>query len=149
MTAFDSSRDIEFVTDRAWDAYARSIERRDREVFGSSDGALTITRRANFTHIVEIQPDRKGMLVRDGWREAMGGWVQLNGHCWRYEFPWGDFIDDERKANLRQGRQQYTAWRPGIGEGGGAGFLRGDSTFARLMQYVVIDWRMHTQAVTT
>jgi len=63
---------MEFVTNQQWDSYARRIERANLRARHSSLTASAIARRAS-AHIVEIQPDHKGMFVRPGWHEAMRG----------------------------------------------------------------------------
>ena len=62
--------DIEFVSNRTFDNYAKRIERKNMEQNGQSLTYSGIARRAN-PFIVDIQTDRKGMLVKVGWREAM------------------------------------------------------------------------------
>lgn len=60
----------EFVTDRQWDSYATRIEQSNLKQLGRSVTRSGIARRAQ-SFIVEIQPDRRGMIVKKGWRKAM------------------------------------------------------------------------------
>lgn len=61
----------EFVTFKAWNAYAKFIERTNFKVRGYSPCVVTIARRAS-AHILDIQDDRMGMIVLPGWRASMG-----------------------------------------------------------------------------
>lgn len=62
--------DIQFVTDKQWDGLAHRLEKINIRIWGQSLSATGIAREAS-SFIVEIQSDKKGMLVKDGWREAM------------------------------------------------------------------------------
>lgn len=60
----------EFVTYRQWDSYAMRVEKANIKREGRSLTAGGIANRARFW-IVEIQDDKKGMIVAKNWREAM------------------------------------------------------------------------------
>ena len=62
----------EFVTDRQWDGLARKIFKKNVSNHGQSLSEAGISRRAN-SYIVEIQSDKKGLIVKAGWRAAMHG----------------------------------------------------------------------------
>ena len=61
---------IEFVTNRQWDNYAKRIEKRHLLESGHSPTFTGIARRA-YPFIIEVYGDQDGMLVRPGWRAAM------------------------------------------------------------------------------
>lgn len=62
--------ETEFVTNRQWDGLASRIERSNLKKTGKSLSRTGIARRAQ-SFIVDIQPDKNGMIVRRGWRDAM------------------------------------------------------------------------------
>lgn len=62
--------ETEFVTNRQWDGLARRIFKKNIKDRGQSQSEASISRRAN-TYIIDIQTDRKGLIVKVGWREAM------------------------------------------------------------------------------
>ena len=62
----------EFVTNRQWDSCATRIMNKNMKERGHSLTQSGIARRAN-DHIVDIQSDNGGMIVKPGWREAMKG----------------------------------------------------------------------------
>ncbi|MBE0427776.1 MAG: hypothetical protein IBX72_14170 [Nitrospirae bacterium] len=66
----EAMQTAEFVTFKRFDSYAKRIERKNFKRYGHSLSFSAIARRAN-DFIVEIQSDRKGMLIRKGWRQAM------------------------------------------------------------------------------
>ena len=62
--------EIEFVTYKQFDSCAYRLEKHNLKRYNQSLTAGSIARHGN-PYIIEIQPDRKGMLIRLGWREAM------------------------------------------------------------------------------
>ena len=60
----------EFVTHNQWDRYTNRVMRENCKVHGSSLSPAGISHLAH-PFIEEIQDDRKGMIVKKGWREAM------------------------------------------------------------------------------
>lgn len=60
--------DTEFITHRQWDNYAKRIEKRNLRQHGSSLTFTGIARRES-GFIREIRAE--GMVVYNGWREAM------------------------------------------------------------------------------
>lgn len=91
--------DTEFVTDAQWDSYAHRVMSANLKRDGHSLSPSGIARRAN-TFIVDIQSDRKGMIVKKGWREAM---KQASGEI--------VIIGDDEEADEMEGRRHGP--RPG------------------------------------
>ncbi len=54
----------EFVTHQVFDSYARRLAKKSTQ-------HVNDIIRAAYPHIIVIQDDKKGMIVRPGWREAM------------------------------------------------------------------------------
>ncbi len=63
--------ETEFVTNRQWDGYATRIMNKNLKTHGRSLAQSGICRRAN-DFILDIRPDQGGMIVKIGWRKAMG-----------------------------------------------------------------------------
>ena len=61
---------IETVNDNAVERYAKSLERRMIKQCGCSLTFGAIARASN-PFVIEIRPDQKIMIMREGWREAM------------------------------------------------------------------------------
>lgn len=59
---------VEFITNRQWDSYARRLERSSLRTHGKSLTATSIARYAN-CYVVEVCEG--GAFVRSGWRKAM------------------------------------------------------------------------------
>ena len=64
------NENVEFVTRKQWDGYARRIEKKNMKEHGHSITFSGIARNAN-SYIVEIELDSGGMWVKKGWRKAM------------------------------------------------------------------------------
>ena len=58
------------IIDKAIERYAKSLERRTMKKYGCSLTFGTIARASN-PFVIEIRPDQKIMIMREGWREAM------------------------------------------------------------------------------
>jgi hypothetical protein len=65
-------RSAEFVTFKAWESYAKRLERANLKRDGRSLTWSSIASRANAC-VLDVQADRGGMLVRPGWRAVMEG----------------------------------------------------------------------------
>jgi hypothetical protein len=61
---------METVNDKAVDQYAKRLERQMLKQYGCSLTFGTIARASN-PFVIEIRPDQKIMIMREGWREAM------------------------------------------------------------------------------
>lgn len=60
----------EVVTYQQWDIYARRLERKGLREHHKSLTASSISRAANH-HIIEVQDDRKTLIVTGDWRKSM------------------------------------------------------------------------------
>lgn len=61
---------MEFVTNHQWNSYAAKLERKHIREHRKSLTSGSIVQRAA-SYIVDLQPDKSGMVVKAGWRQAM------------------------------------------------------------------------------
>lgn len=63
-------KETEFVTHKQWQSYALRIEKANLRDHGTSLSFSYFAKKAR-NHIIEIQDDRKGMIVTKGWQKTM------------------------------------------------------------------------------